>query len=125
MPKREGNAINSQVFIPGRNLEGQDRVGPNRQLTFETISEWIRLQGFDEYTEQGLIDLAAKYPTSALRSFRRNFNLMIARVRQMRRQEQEPVEVQPEQEMQDAQEESFSESHEGFDSEGTNPVSEV
>ena len=85
MSKREGNRMAANVFIPGRDLHGQDRVGANRQLTLGIISEWIRMQGFDEFTEQGLIDIASKYPHSALKSFRKNFNLMIARVREDRR----------------------------------------
>lgn len=89
MAKREGNAIQAKIMLPDRLKSDDHRVGPNRQLTFETISEWIRLQGFDEYTENGLVELAASYPTSALKSFRRNFNLMLARVRENRRKEQQ------------------------------------
>lgn len=80
----EPTSIRAQVFIPGK---GKSRLV--RQLTFETISDWIRLQGFDDYTTSGLIDLASKYPTQALPSFRRNFNLMIERVRAKRRAEQQ------------------------------------
>jgi len=83
----EGNQIQSKILIPGH-LKDKTRKGPNRQLTFEVVSDWIKIQGFDEYTTNGLIGLAAKYPTNALGSFRRNFNLMIARVRQQRREEQ-------------------------------------
>ena len=89
MVRREGNGIQAKIMIPDT-LRGDkdDRVGPNRQLTFETISDWIKLQGFDEYTETGLIELASRYPTSALKSFRKNFNLMLARVRENRKREQ-------------------------------------
>lgn len=80
----EPTSIKAQVFIPGK---GKSRL--QRQLTLEIISNWIKLQGFDEYTTNGLIELASKYPTQALPSFRRNFNLMIERVRQKRRQEQQ------------------------------------
>lgn len=79
----EPSSINAQVYVPGK---GKGVF--QRQLTFETICSWIRIQGFDEYTTNGLIELAAKYPTQALPSFRRNFNLMIDRVRHKRRQEQ-------------------------------------
>jgi hypothetical protein len=89
MSRREGNQIQAKITLPD-NLKSEDiRVGPNVQLTFEMISEWIKIQGFDEYTEQGLINLAAHYPTSALKSFRRNFNLMIARVREQRKKDQQ------------------------------------
>ncbi len=82
-----GNQINAKVSIPNHHQD-KTRKGPNRLLTFEIISSWIKLQGMDEYTTNGLIALAATYPTQALPSFRRNFNLMIARVRQQRQQEQ-------------------------------------
>jgi hypothetical protein len=52
------------------------------------ITNWIKIQGLDEYTTNGLIELASKYPTQALPSFRRNFNLMIERVRTKRQKEQ-------------------------------------
>jgi len=92
MARREGNAIQAKILVPDRLKSEDHRVGPNRQLTFGVISDWIRLQGFDEYTENGLIELAAQYPTSALKSFRKNFNLMIARVREQRRREQQQEE---------------------------------
>lgn len=79
----EPTSIQAQVYVPGK---GSGRL--QRMLTFEMISNWIKLQGFDEYTTNGLIELASKYPTQALPSFRKNFNLMIERVRQKRRQEQ-------------------------------------
>lgn len=82
----EGNFINAKIFIPGQ--DGKERRGVKVALTLDKISEWIRLQGLDEYTTAGLIELAKKTPTSALPHFRRNFNLMIARVRQKRQQEQ-------------------------------------
>lgn len=82
----EGNQIKAKIFVPSQ--KDKDRGRPSRMLTFDMISDWIRLQGFDEYTTNGLIELAARYPTNALPSFRRNFNLMIARVRQKRREEQ-------------------------------------
>lgn len=82
-----GDSINAKVHIPG-NESDKTRKGPNRQLTFDIICKWIKLQGMDEYTTNGLIELASKVPTSALHHFRKNFNLMIARVRQARNEEQ-------------------------------------
>ena len=88
----EPSSINAKVFIPGKGVGYQ---GPRKLLTFDMISDWIRVQGFDEYTTNGLIDLAARYPTQALPSFRRNFNLMIARVRAKRQKEQnQPLNTQ-------------------------------
>lgn len=82
----EPTAIRAQIYVPGKGSFQFQRL-----LTFEIISEWIKLQGFDEYTTKGLIELASKYPTQALPSFRLNFNLMIERVRQKRRQEQQGI----------------------------------
>lgn len=80
----EPTSIKATVFIPGKKNQKLQRM-----LTFETISNWIKLQGFDEYTTNGLIELASRYPTQALPHFRRNFNLMIERVRTKRRAEQQ------------------------------------
>lgn len=93
----EAQSIKAQIYVPGK----EKGRGLQRQLTFEKISEWIRLQGLDEYTTEGLIKLASRYPTQALPSFRKNFNLMIQRVRQQRKKEmgqlEEPVqEIPPE-----------------------------
>jgi hypothetical protein len=78
----EPTSIKAQIIVPGKKASKLQRL-----LTLEIISDWIRLQGFDEYTTNGLIELASKYPTQALPSFRRNFNLMIERVRTKRRAE--------------------------------------
>ncbi len=85
------NSVDVKVKIPSKGRFKGDNV-LQRQLTFEIISDWIKIQGFDEYTTNGLIELAAKYPTQALPSFRRNFNLMVARVRGKRKLEQRGIE---------------------------------
>jgi hypothetical protein len=82
-----GNQIQAKIDMPGQ----QNRPGPSRQLTLDIITEWIKAQHMDEYTTNGLIELASRYPTNALPSFRRNFQLMIARVRQKRREEQSGI----------------------------------
>jgi hypothetical protein len=79
----ETSSIRAQVYVPGKS---GSRL--QKQLTLEVITNWIKIQGFDEYTTQGLIELAQKYPTQALPSFRKNFNIMLERVRQKRKQEQ-------------------------------------
>lgn len=78
----ESTRLNAKVAVPGKT-----KTKLQRHLTLEMISGWIKLQGFDDYTTQGLIDLASGYPTQALPSFRKNFNLMIERVRQKRKKE--------------------------------------
>jgi hypothetical protein len=80
----EAQHIRAKVYVPGR--PKQPRL--QRPLTLDTICEWIKLQGLDDYTTNGLIELARRYPTQALPTFRKNFNIMIQRVRQKRRQEQ-------------------------------------
>jgi hypothetical protein len=79
----EPTSIKASIYV-----KGKSKGKLSRMLTFEMICEWIKLQGFDEYTTNGLIELAAKYPTQALPSFRKNFNLMIERVRAKRKKEQ-------------------------------------
>jgi hypothetical protein len=79
----EASSIKTQVYMPGKGKSSH--VG--RQLTLDVIADWIRMQGFDEYTTNGLIELAERYPTQALPHFRRNFNLMIQRVRAKRKHE--------------------------------------
>ena len=80
--------IRAKVVVPGRsNYKFQ------RQLTLDTVCDWIRLQRLDEYTTNGLIELARGYPTQALPAFRKNFNIMIQRVRQKRRKEQNQPET--------------------------------
>ncbi len=85
-----GNEIKTEIFIPGQTKQarGMAQYPSGRLMTLGVITEWIRLQGLDEYTTQGLIEMAGKYPTQALPHFRRNFNLMIARVRVKRQEEQ-------------------------------------
>lgn len=79
----EAQQIRAQVYIPGK----EANPGPQKMLTLEMMCEWIRLQGLDDYTTQGLIEIARKYPQQALPAFRKNFNLMIARVRHKRQKE--------------------------------------
>jgi hypothetical protein len=67
-----------------------------RVETLERTVQWIIRQGHDEYTTQGLIELAQKYPTTALPSFRKNYQLMLNRVRAKRKKEvKENVETKP------------------------------
>jgi hypothetical protein len=88
----EAQEIKAKVFVPG-----QDKRPPfHRLLTLDMVCDWIKVQGLDEYTTNGLIQLARGYPTQALPSFRKNFNVMIQRVRQKRKQEQnQPIDDRP------------------------------
>lgn len=101
-----GNEIKTEILIPGKTKQahGVAQYPTGRLMTLEVITEWIRLQGLDEYTTQGLIEIAGRYPTQALPSFRKNFNLMIARVRAKRQEEQN----QPTNETEEVQSEDWS-----------------
>jgi hypothetical protein len=112
----EATSIKSQVFVPGKKKGG----GLKRLLTLETISNWIRLQRFDEYTTNGLIEMASKYPTQALPSFRRNFNLMIERVRVKRRAELQG-QAQPQPEVKPIQAQELKENNASQEDEGLRP----
>lgn len=92
----EPTSLNAKVSIPGK--PGSGRF--HRLLTYETVCEYIKLQGFDDYTTNALIEMAGRYPTQALPSFQKNFNLMIARVRAKRKQEQNGINNQLEKESQ-------------------------
>jgi hypothetical protein len=78
-----GNQINMSLSVQGKAKDKQFHL----PLTLDKVAEWIKLQEFDEYTTKGLIDLAGRYPTNALWQFRKNFNLMVNRVRAKRRKE--------------------------------------
>ena len=60
----------------------------SKMVTLERIVEWIKRQELDDYTTNGLIEAASKYPTAALSSFHKNFNIMLQRVRSKRKLEQ-------------------------------------
>lgn len=76
-------SLNAKVNVPGK---GKTKL--QRQLTLEVIIDHIKKQTYlDEYTINGLIDIANRYPTQAFPAFKRNFNMMIERVRNKRRQE--------------------------------------
>jgi len=80
----EPTKINVSVANSGHN-RGRILSG----MTLDKMIGYIRAQGLDDYTTNGLIDLASRYPTAALNSFRRNINVMIQRVRSKRRKETE------------------------------------
>ena len=107
-PMGEPSSIKASITMPGAKDKKRGKL--QRLLTLEMISQWIRLQGFDDYTTNGLIEMASKYPTQALPMFRKNFNLMIERVRAQRRAElQGQSTIQEDHAKQDSQAESCSE----------------
>lgn len=89
------NRMNFEIGAFGE--EGRPRRF-RKLLTLETITKWIRALELDEYTTNGLIEMASRYPTHALPSFRKNINVMINRVRVQRQREQQGEINQEEQE---------------------------
>jgi hypothetical protein len=86
-----GDQINLHLEVKGKSKDKAFQM----PLTLEKVSQWIRLQEFDEYTTNGLIALASRTPTAALWQFRKNFNLMVNRVRAKRRKELGGIENVP------------------------------
>jgi hypothetical protein len=76
---------------------GSNNSPPLKRVeSLDRTVQWIIRQGHDEYTTKGLIELAQNYPTSALPMFRKNYQLMLNRVRAKRKKEvKENVETQP------------------------------
>ncbi|CAE7860216.1 unnamed protein product [Symbiodinium microadriaticum] len=66
--KQEFDEIRNQQYeevFNGR-MKGDNVL--QRQLTFDIVKDWIKVQGFDEYTTNGLIEMAAKYPTQVAKA---------------------------------------------------------
>ena len=80
------NRMNFEIGAFGE--EGRPRR-LRRLLTLDQVTKWIHAQELDEYTTNGLIDIASRYPTHALPSFRKNIHIMINRVRTQRQKEQQ------------------------------------
>jgi hypothetical protein len=88
----EAGRMDIHISIPGDDGRPK-RI--RRLLTLDNIILYIQQQELDEYTTNGLIALAEKYPTNALPSFRKNINIMINRVRTRRRKEQQKEDLYP------------------------------
>lgn len=88
----EAGRMDIHISIPGDDGRPK-RI--KRLLTLDHIILYIRQQELDEYTTNGLIELAERYPTNALPSFRKNINVMINRVRARRRKEQQREDLYP------------------------------
>jgi hypothetical protein len=90
-----GNQLSIKVTGESRGKRNQINETRGREtkigqlLTLELLTSWIRRMNLDEYTTEGLITLASKYPAAALPSFRKNVNLMIQRVRTQRQKDQQ------------------------------------
>ena len=54
---------------------------PGRLLTLDQVISWIQRQELDDPTTQGVIKIISKYPTHALPSVRKNFSILVSRVR--------------------------------------------
>ena len=69
------------------NIPNDRKSKLSRMLTLERLIEWINAQELDEFTTKGLIDIAKRYPSHALPTFKKNFNIMLQRVRSQRKAE--------------------------------------
>jgi hypothetical protein len=78
-------ATNLSIKIAGGS--SNDSGNAQRVITLDRIKEWIDTLPYDDYTKKGLIELASRYPTAALPSFKKNFNVMVQRVFKKRREE--------------------------------------
>jgi len=85
--------MNFSIDIPGE--EGKPKRF-RRLLTLDQMKKLIHNMELDEYTTNGLIEMASKYPTHALPSFRKNINIMINRVRAKRQKEQQREDLENE-----------------------------
>ena len=85
----EAKNMNFKVTMPGDedNVHGRNTARP--LVTLDRVISWIRSLELDEYTTDGLIKTAENYPHGSLPMFRKNFDTMLARVRQKRSQEEE------------------------------------
>lgn len=76
--------LDVKISLPGE--DGRPRR-PGRLLTLEQVLSWIKLQELDDYTYQGLEKIISKYPTHALSSIKKNFGLLLNRVRAQRKKD--------------------------------------
>lgn len=84
------------------------RGKPTRMITLDVVIAWIKTQQLDDYTTKGLIEIASTYPTAGLATFRRNFNLMLQRVRAKRKKEQGGTEYVQEEIVEESVQENVS-----------------
>jgi hypothetical protein len=85
MPKP--NRLNMNVRVTAESHGRKTSI--SRLFTLDLLISWIKKMNVDEYTINGLIALASKYPAAALPSFRKNINLMIQRVQLQRQKDQQ------------------------------------
>ena len=85
----EANKMNFRVTLPGDDEKTHNQRNTARpMITLDKVVSWVRSLDLDEYTTNGLIKLAEGYPYGSLPMFRKNFDVMLARVRQTRLQEE-------------------------------------
>jgi hypothetical protein len=116
--------MNFKVTMPGDedNVHGRNTARP--LVTLERVVSWIRSLELDEYTTDGLIKTAENYPHGALSLFRKNFDTMLARVRQKRSQEEE-IAAQEMRKEEEAEKKNKNELVEKVEEQSSSEVTEV
>ena len=120
----EAKNMNFKVTMPGDedNVHGRNTAKP--LVTLDRVVLWIRSLELDEYTTDGLIKTAENYPHGALSLFRKNFDTMLARVRQKRSQEEE-IAAQEMRKEEEAEKKSKNELVEKVEEQSSSEVTEV
>jgi len=120
----EAKNMNFKVTMPGDedNVHGRNTARP--LVTLDRVVSWIRSLELDEYTTDGLIKTAENYPHGALSLFRKNFDTMLARVRQKRSQEEE-IAAQEMRKEEEAEKKSKNELVEKVEEQSSSEVTEV
>ena len=120
----EAKNMNFKVTMPGDedNVHGRNTARP--LVTLERVVSWIRSLELDEYTTDGLIKTAENYPHGALSLFRKNFDTMLARVRQKRSQEEE-IAAQEMRKEEEAEKKNKNELVEKVEEQSSSEVTEV
>lgn len=79
----EVSSMKFSIQVPG----ASSGSSISRLTTLESVISWIKSHQLDDYTTKGLIVLASRYPNNALPLFKKNFHVMLQRVRANRKKE--------------------------------------
>jgi len=96
-------------FKMGTNAVGEKKSKKRfeKPLTLKTLTNWIRQQGWDEYTKKELIKKASAYPYNSLRYFADQVNAQVIKINEERTKLREEKDER-EQQMREKEEKSKS-----------------
>lgn len=66
---------------------GKEKAIRRGPVYLEDVLNWIKKQGYDNFTETSLIKVASSYPNGALRRFYTNFNNHLASIQKLKRED--------------------------------------